>query len=173
MSKGKFADRFEAGRRLAVLLDGLDGDVVVLALRRDALPVAFEVARALDARLDGVPGEARAWRGEPPALDLRGREVLLVDDGGADPEQLIAAVERVREMGARRVIAGFPAAPRELQEAAGRVVDEIHVAEPGLPSYVDDVPTPPEQAAELLERALELYAIGPRVEARAHGVHDT
>jgi putative phosphoribosyl transferase len=60
-----FADRREAGRQLAALLDhhaGLDA-VVVLALPRGGVPVAYEVARALRAPLDvflvrklGVPG---------------------------------------------------------------------------------------------------------------------
>src|SRR4051794_24470067 len=60
-----FRDRREAGR---VLADGLSAyagrsDVVVLALPRGGVPVAFEVARALGAPLDvflvrklGVPG---------------------------------------------------------------------------------------------------------------------
>ncbi|WDT94194.1 hypothetical protein JDY09_02775 [Thermoleophilum album] len=172
MAKAKFADRFEAGRRLAVLLDGLDGDVVVLAVTRQALPVAFEVARALDARLDGVPGDARAWRGEPPRIELAGREVLLVDDGTCKPARFAEAAAAVRALGARRLTAAFPATTRELEEEAARTVEEIHVAEPGDPSYGDDSPVTGELAAELLERALELYATGPRVELRTHGVHD-
>src|SRR4051795_8269596 len=60
-----FADRREAGRRLATQLSGF-GDrpnVDVLALPRGGVPVGFEVARALGAPLDvfvvrklGVPG---------------------------------------------------------------------------------------------------------------------
>src|SRR5947209_15323822 len=61
-----FRDRHEAGRRLAELLTGSANrpDVLVLALPRGGVPVAWEVARALHAPLDvflvrklGLPGQ--------------------------------------------------------------------------------------------------------------------
>ena len=50
-----FADRADAGRQLARTLSHLRGtDVVVLALPRGGVPVAYEVARELHAPLDVI-----------------------------------------------------------------------------------------------------------------------
>src|SRR5438105_5938184 len=65
MAEMRFRDRREAGRVLAGLLEDYRGreDVIVLALPRGGVPVAYEVATAIGAPLDvflvrklGVPG---------------------------------------------------------------------------------------------------------------------
>ena len=66
MAAREFADRADAGRRLAERLGAYAGrgDVIVLGLPRGGVPVAAEVARSLPAPLDvcvvrklGVPGD--------------------------------------------------------------------------------------------------------------------
>jgi len=77
-----FRDRVDAGRRLAEKLRHYAGrpDVLVLALPRGGVPVAYEVARALDAPLDvflvrklGFPGQEELAMG---AIASGGTRVL-------------------------------------------------------------------------------------------------
>jgi predicted phosphoribosyltransferase len=99
-----FQDRRDAGRQLAVGLEGygVGGNVVVLALPRGGVPVAYEVARALHAPLDvlmvrklGVPGHRELAMG---AIASGGTQVLnpdVIDRLRIPPAavELVAAME--------------------------------------------------------------------------------
>lgn len=97
-----FDDRHSAGRKLgAVLADRLDlDDPIVLGLPRGGVPVAIEVARALDAPLDvfvvrklGLPGHEELAMG---AIASGGVQVLnqdVVSRAGVDQD----AIDRVAE----------------------------------------------------------------------------
>ncbi len=104
-----FADRQDAGRRVAERLTDLAGeDVLVLGLPRGGMPVAAEVARALGAPLDvlvvakvGVPGHEELALG---AVADDGRVALNpaviaatgLDPGGVDDLARRHAAELVR-----------------------------------------------------------------------------
>lgn len=99
----RFRDRRDAGRLLASLLGhyASSGEALVLALPRGGVPVAFEVARALDAPLDvflvrklGVPGNEEVAMG---AIASRGVRVVnheLVSALHIRPEAIDAATAR-------------------------------------------------------------------------------
>ncbi len=153
MSPQLFRDRTEAGRLMATRLEKYAGkpDVIVLALPRGGVPVAYEVAKALHAPLDvfvvrklGIPGHEelamgavatggvrvlndqavrvlgipeyvidavttwelqelerreRLYRGDRLPPDVRGKTVILVDDGLATGSTMLAAVQALRQQG--------------------------------------------------------------------------
>jgi predicted phosphoribosyltransferase len=97
-----FKDRRDAGRKLAQYLTQYadQPDVIVLGLPRGGVPVAFEVARALNAPLDiflvrklGLPGHEELAMG---AIASGGLRVLNDDIVGAlnIPEAVVVAVAR-------------------------------------------------------------------------------
>jgi putative phosphoribosyl transferase len=212
----RFPDRTVAGRALAAQLGAYADrqDVIVLALPRGGVPVAFEVARALGVPLDlllvrklGVPGQkelamgaiaeggvhvlnptvvialrippevielvaadevreldrrARAYRGERPPPDLRGRTVILIDDGLATGTTMRAAIVAVRARGAARVVVAVPvAAPDTVDELSPSVDDIVALLTPepfaaiGL-WYRDFSQLSDDQVRNLLAQAREL-----------------
>jgi predicted phosphoribosyltransferase len=73
----------------------------------------------------------RLYRGQMPAPDLKGRTVVLVDDGLATGASMMAAVRHVRAAKPERIIpavpVGSPDACRQIRDLAG---DCICLAEP-------------------------------------------
>ena len=95
-----FLDRADAGRVLARELAALEGrrDLIVLALPRGGVPVGYEIARALHARLDvfvvrklGVPGQEELAMG---AVASGGMRVLNQDVVAALGREAEEAIER-------------------------------------------------------------------------------
>ncbi|KOV11211.1 phosphoribosyl transferase, partial [Streptomyces sp. XY431] len=68
---------------------------------------------------------ARRYRGDRPPVDLRGRTVVVVDDGVATGSTARAACLIVRARGARRVVLAVPVAPEDWTERLGDVADEL------------------------------------------------
>lgn len=103
-----FDDRRQAGQVLAGLLGDYAGrdDVVVLALPRGGVPVAFEVARALGAPLDvftvrklGVPGQRELAMGAVASGGVRVLNHDVVVGLGLQPED----IERVEHVERREL----------------------------------------------------------------------
>src|SRR5215212_2830208 len=97
-----FADRRDAGRVLATELRAYADrpDVVVLALPRGGVPVAYEVARELGAPLDvflvrklGVPGHEELAFGAIASGGVRVLNDEVVSELGLDATAIAAVVE--------------------------------------------------------------------------------
>lgn len=105
MLQHRYANRTEAGQVLADALTHLRGqpDVVVLALPRGGVPVAFEVARELNAPLDiflvrklGVPGHEELAMGAIATGGVRVLNPGVVQALGIEPEAIDEVAGRER-----------------------------------------------------------------------------
>ena len=129
----------EAVRRLDIPEDYLEG----ITQRETA-----EVERRL-----------RHFRGDRPEPEVRGRTVILVDDGLATGVTARAAVEALRRLEPRRLVLAAPVCAAQTAELLGPEVDELVClqAPPDLGAigfwYGDFSQTSDEEVIELLERA--------------------
>jgi len=184
---------------------------MVLALPRGGVPVAYEVAKALNAPLDlflvrklGTPGHEelalgaiasggvldlnqdiiralnipnylieqisnqeyqeltrreQLYRAGLPPLDMRGKTVILVDDGLATGSSMRAAVSALRQLRPARIVVAVPVASEETCDAFRDLVDEIICAVTPMPFfavgswYEDFSQTTDEEVIDLLHRA--------------------
>lgn len=175
----KYADRHDAGKKLAAEFSRLrdQPNLVVLALPRGGVPVAYEVAKALHAPLDvyivrklGVPGHhelamgaiaqggvtifneeivsslnvteaeieaviehenaelkrrAARYRRQRPFPELKGKIVILIDDGIATGASMKAAVQAVQQQQPKEVIVAVPVADQSMQPEMQALCDEF------------------------------------------------
>jgi len=123
----QYRDRHDAGRRLAEALAHLrDEDPLVLGLPRGGVPVAYEVARALDAPLDVAVARKLGAPGQPEfGIGAISQGVSVVDDrslallGVRDEEIQPVVEEETRELHRRLLL--YRGTDR-LPDVAGRVV---------------------------------------------------
>jgi putative phosphoribosyl transferase len=130
----------------------LNADVLAATL---VPPEAVEAVAARE--LERLQTQEQAYRGERPPLDVRGRVVILVDDGLATGATMRAAVAALRDRGVGAIVVAVPTAPAETCEALRREVDEIVCALTPDPFmavglwYRDFAPVSDQQVRELLE----------------------
>jgi erythromycin esterase-like protein/predicted phosphoribosyltransferase len=125
----------------------------------EGLGVADRVIDAVAAReQQELSRRERLFRGARPAPDLRGRTIILVDDGLATGATMRAAVKAVREQHPERIIVAVPTASPDICEALKREADEVVsviLPEPffAVGQWYDDfTQTTDEEVRELLAR---------------------
>jgi predicted phosphoribosyltransferase len=101
----------------------------------------------------------QAYRGSQPPPDVRGKVVILVDDGLATGSTMRAAVQAVKQMQPARVVVAVPVAAAPTRDEIGAQVDEIVCSTPPEPFlavgrwYEDFSQTTDDEVRDLLERA--------------------
>lgn len=118
-----------------------------------------EIQRVIESETRELDRRERAYRGDRPPAEVKGRTVILVDDGVATGSSMLAAIEAVRVREPRAVIAAVPVAPAETCARLGRKADAVVCALTPDPFYAISLfygsfpQTSDEEVREILERA--------------------
>jgi putative phosphoribosyl transferase len=118
--------------------------------------VIATVAAAEERELDR---RERIYREGRPFPEVRGRTVILVDDGLATGSTMRAAAAALRAQGAGRLVAAVPVAPKDTCDALLDLVDEVICAVTPDPFfavgewYEDFTQTSDAEVQDLLRRA--------------------
>jgi predicted phosphoribosyltransferase len=120
-----------------------------------------QVQRALTRELDELRRREAAYRNGRPLPDLKGKTVIIVDDGLATGASMQAAARAVRRHQPARIVIAVPVASRATCDQFRDDVDEVVCAVTPEPFYAvgnwyeDFSQTSDEEVRELLERAPE------------------
>ncbi|HEV8660511.1 MAG TPA: phosphoribosyltransferase [Thermoanaerobaculia bacterium] len=101
----------------------------------------------------------RDYRGNRPPLDVKGKKVIVIDDGLATGSTMRAAAAALRQEGASKVIVAVPVAARETCDDFREEVDEIICAMTPEPFravglwYENFDQTTDDEVRDLLQRA--------------------
>jgi predicted phosphoribosyltransferase len=90
------------------------------------VPISRNAIEAVSAReLVELGRREKSYRGSKPPLDVRGRTVIVVDDGLATGSTMRAAVRALRQEQAGSIIVAVPVAARETCDAFLGEVDDV------------------------------------------------
>jgi putative phosphoribosyl transferase len=120
-------------------------------------PAAIEAVAEREAR--ELARREREYRDGRPAPDVRGRTMILVDDGLATGSTMRAAVAALRQLGPAAIVVAVPTAARETCDELRPLVDEVVCASTPRPFravglwYDDFSQTTDEEVRALLAQA--------------------
>jgi predicted phosphoribosyltransferase len=144
------------------------GGVVVVnedVVRAAGVPEeVFEAAAAREQ--EELERRERLYRDGRPPVEVRGRTVILVDDGLATGSTMLAAIRALRRHGPARIVVAAPVGAADVCAAFKEEADDVVCARTPEPfravglAYDDFAQTTDEEVRELLARA----------EARQHGL---
>lgn len=103
------------------------GGVIVLNERLiGAVGIEAEVIQAVvDRATTELNRREHVYRDGRPALQVRGRTIVLIDDGVATGSTLFAAIQALRERGAANIVVAVPVASPEIVRRLEEEVDEV------------------------------------------------
>jgi len=133
----------------------------------------FAIERTVVLEEEEIARREKLYRGRRPPLDVRGRIVILVDDGMATGASMLVAVKALRSLSPARLVVASGVNSPSASSAVGEVADEcVCVLEPDdlgaiSPWYEEFDPTGDEEVCTLLARAEE------RPRGRTRHVHRT
>jgi predicted phosphoribosyltransferase len=98
-----------------------------------------ELRREMEIETEELNRRERAYRGERPYPPLRGKTVIVVDDGVATGATMKAAIQVMRKCGAARIVAAAGVAAPGAHYWMERLADEFHaVVEPDRLSSIGE-----------------------------------
>lgn len=137
-----FVDRKDAGSKLAekLLQEKVKVDLVV-GLARGGVAVSSVIARKLGiqhhtlrVKKIGSPGNPELAVGatvpEGQSLDVRGKSIILTDDGIATGATMRAAINWVKSHGATHILVAVPVAPSDVITEIHKMVDVVVLERP-------------------------------------------
>lgn len=141
---GVFEDRSEAGLLLVQELVKFSIPIdLIIGLARGGVMVAAGVAKVLQKPFDvlvvkkiGSPGNPELAIGavvpEGQLLDIRGKTVILTDDGAATGATMYAAIRWAQKHKAKKIIVALPVAPPDVVAKLRMLADDVIVLEAPL-----------------------------------------